>query len=344
MTTYNGASFLREQLDSIFAQTRLPDELIVCDDCSRDQTAHILHEYAARAPFEMKVIVNDENLGSIKNFEKAIGLCAGDLIALCDQDDVWRPRKLAVLESAFAEDAGLGLAFSNADLIDEKGAPVRGELWAPLLNRKRQRAMSGSLRYDVLLGLPVTTGATMAFRSRFKSLVLPMPTGCPTFIHDRWIATLIAGVARFAVINQKLVAYRLHRRQQIGIGPPLPLKVFIPHRCWSDAVALAAIDERLRRNSWCSTDDDFRRSLAKRQRHTAARLVLSRNPFGRLIQVTTEFLSGRYILYPYGFVIAIQDLLVGTAADPDLDRAQPAAAQPSDCAPDSGTEVCEGRA
>lgn len=313
MTTYNGASYLREQLDSIFAQTRMPDEIIVCDDQSSDQSAEILRDYADRSPCHMKVVVNDKRLGSIKNFEKAIDLCAGDVIALCDQDDVWRPQKLSVIESAFAADSEIGVVLTNADLIDQNGAALRGDLWSRCrFNRSRQRALSGSRRYNLLLGLPIATGATMAFRSRFKSLLLPIPAEAPTYFHDRWIAVLIAAVGRIAIIPDKLIAYRLHRDQQIGVGMPLPLRMVIPHRCKSDAIALEAFDERLRDTAANQANPDFRRSLTERQRHISARSKISGNPLHRAIQVATEFRSGRYTLYPYGLAVALQDLLVGT--------------------------------
>jgi glycosyltransferase involved in cell wall biosynthesis len=312
MTTFNGARFLGEQLDSIFAQSRLPDELVVCDDCSSDRTPELLREYAARSPFDMKVIINDERLGSIKNFEKAIALCSAEVIALCDQDDVWRPQKLGVLESAFAGNPDLGAVLSNADLIDETGAALRGDLWSRArFNRGRQQALSSPRRYDLLLGLPFATGATMAFRSRFKPLLLPIPE-VPTFFHDRWIAVLIAAVGHIAIIQEKLISYRLHRQQQLGVGLPLALKAFIPHECRSDAVALAAFDERLADDPSCSANSDFRRALADRQCHIAARAKFSRNPVRRLKQVFSEYRSGRYILYPYGLIVPFQDLLVGT--------------------------------
>src|SRR5687768_17349654 len=95
MTTYNGASYLREQLDSILAQTRMPDEVIVCDDRSTDATPELLREYSARAPVPMTIVFNEQRLASTKNFEQAIRLCSGEIIALSDQDDVWYPHKLA---------------------------------------------------------------------------------------------------------------------------------------------------------------------------------------------------------------------------------------------------------
>lgn len=313
MTTYNGAQFLAEQLDSIFAQSRLADELVVCDDASNDQTPQMLREYAERAPFPMKVVLNEDRLGSTKNFEQAITLCSGELIALCDQDDLWRPEKLAVVESAFAADPELGIVLTNADLIDETGATLRGDLWSrSRFNARRQEVLSGSRRYDLLFGLPFATGATMTFRSRFKPLLFPFPTGSATFIHDRWIAILIAAVARIGIIQNKVSAYRLHGQQQLGVGLPLVLKAFIPHQCRSDAVGLAAIDERLGKNLAWRTNADFRRSLDDRRGHIAARSKFSRNPARRLVQIVSEFRSGRYILYPYGLIVPFQDLIVGT--------------------------------
>src|SRR6266567_6944512 len=99
MCTYNGARFLREQLESIAAQSRLPDELVVCDDGSTDETVETIKAFVGRAPFAVRLEINSKNLGSTKNFEKAIGLCEGEIIALADQDDVWKPQKLAVLEA-----------------------------------------------------------------------------------------------------------------------------------------------------------------------------------------------------------------------------------------------------
>ncbi|MBC7931137.1 MAG: glycosyltransferase, partial [Rubrivivax sp.] len=91
MCTYDGGRYLAEQLASIAAQTRAPDELVVCDDRSRDETTSIVRRFAETAPFPVRLYVNEQNLGSTRNFEKAIGLCEGELIALSDQDDVWLP-------------------------------------------------------------------------------------------------------------------------------------------------------------------------------------------------------------------------------------------------------------
>src|SRR6266704_3029265 len=97
LCTYNGARFLPEQLESIAAQTRLPDEMVVCDDRSADETTDIIRTFAKNALFPVRLEINEQKLGSTKNFEKAIRLCHGEIIAPADQDDVWNPQKLSKL-------------------------------------------------------------------------------------------------------------------------------------------------------------------------------------------------------------------------------------------------------
>ncbi len=98
LATYNGAKFIREQLESVNAQTRPPDELVVVDDGSTDSTLEIIAEFAARARFPVSVHRNEHNLGYTTSFLSAASLCSGDWIAFCDQDDVWLPEKLATVE------------------------------------------------------------------------------------------------------------------------------------------------------------------------------------------------------------------------------------------------------
>src|SRR5258706_6945784 len=94
MCTCNGAAYLADQLESIAAQSRLPDELVVRDDASVDDTPAVIQAFAARAPFPVRFERNADRLGSTRNFDGAIAACTGDLIALSDQDDVWHQDKV----------------------------------------------------------------------------------------------------------------------------------------------------------------------------------------------------------------------------------------------------------
>ena len=93
MCTYNGAKYLREQLDSIISQTYPIYELIIQDDCSSDETMAIVQEYAKDHPI-IKLFVNESNLGYNRNFKSALMKATGDYIAISDQDDVWFPEKI----------------------------------------------------------------------------------------------------------------------------------------------------------------------------------------------------------------------------------------------------------
>jgi glycosyltransferase involved in cell wall biosynthesis len=101
MATYNGASYIEEQLESILSQTRTVDEVIICDDCSRDDTVAIINEFIQRYHLQCKwrIEVNDKNLGFGSNFIKTIKKTTGDIIFFCDQDDIWTRDRVQVMES-----------------------------------------------------------------------------------------------------------------------------------------------------------------------------------------------------------------------------------------------------
>src|SRR4051812_8879073 len=97
MATYNGARYLPEQLQSFLCQTVMPDELVVCDDVSTDGTVSIIQEFAKSTAINVRLIVNECNLGFTRNFEQAIQHCTGDVIFFCDQDDVWFCQKIETM-------------------------------------------------------------------------------------------------------------------------------------------------------------------------------------------------------------------------------------------------------
>ena len=105
MATYNGADYIQEQLDSILRQTKAVDEVIICDDCSKDSTVSIVKEYIRqhRLQDRWRIEVNETNLGFGTNFIHAIGKTTGDLIFFSDQDDIWTPDRIEVMSSILEE-------------------------------------------------------------------------------------------------------------------------------------------------------------------------------------------------------------------------------------------------
>lgn len=213
MCTYNGAAYLLQQLESIAAQSRRPDRMVIVDDQSSDESVEIARSFAEATPFPVQITVNERNLGYAKNFQRAIELAHGDLIALSDQDDVWRPHKLEKIAAAFDRSPGTGLVFTDAELVGANLIPLGYRLWpAVRFSEAAQAQVRHGEAFEVLLRGNIVTGATMAFRSTFKDLVLPIEGG----LHDAWIALLISAVADVTMVSEPLIDYRQHPSNQIG--------------------------------------------------------------------------------------------------------------------------------
>jgi glycosyltransferase involved in cell wall biosynthesis len=312
LCTYNGARFLQEQLESLASQTRLPDELIVCDDCSSDATPAILAEYAQTAPFPVRLQRNSRQLGPAQNFAGAIGGCAGDLIALCDQDDVWSPNKLQRFVETFAESPDAIYAFSDASVIDDTGAESGMNLWQMVGLQDRIAHFTGSHQMAILLRHNLIPGATMVFRSEHRALILPIPQH---WMHDYWIALLGSTLGFGIPIAEPLLHYRRHSAQTCGWRKQSWLQVAHaslrtdPAECWEKVEIFRALIERL-----ASKATDNHRFP---ERHTAIRdkylhlIVRAQIRSGRgmikIRQLVTEIASGRYFRYSDSWQSIIRD-------------------------------------
>ncbi|MCU0560205.1 MAG: glycosyltransferase family 2 protein [Desulfobacterales bacterium] len=214
LCTYNGAAFLVEQLESLTRQERQPDEIVVCDDHSHDGTADIVHRFASQSPVPIRLFINPANLGTARNFNRAISLCRGEIIALCDQDDCWLPTKLSRIESEFARTPAAVGVFSDGIVVDRTLKPLKQRLWHVFaLTPEKLAAFRRRAGSEVLLKHHMITGATMAFLSAYRSWVLPIP---PNWHHDAWIGLVFAFGGEWAPIEEPLILYRQHAANQIG--------------------------------------------------------------------------------------------------------------------------------
>ena len=215
LCTYNGARSLEEQLQSFAAQHRLPDELILSDDGSTDNTLALAEQFARTAAFPVRIVRNPKNLGYNRNFAQAIALCTGDIIALSDQDDLWYPQKLARLQALFLEHPEADGIFSDGDLIDLASNRLPGSLWGSFrfLPDDQQRLRSGNA-VEVLLQRNVVTGMAFAFRRHWQNQLAEMPATWP---HDAWLALLLGQQGKLLPCPEHLVAYRVHENQKIGV-------------------------------------------------------------------------------------------------------------------------------
>ena len=221
LCTYNGAAYLREQLDSIIGQTLQVDEIVIADDGSDDGTVEVLQEYADRYPGVLRLILHGRRLGSIRNFELALGECRGDIIFLSDQDDVWLAHKVETMLERFDDEPSLQLLFSDGHLIDASGADLGASLWERWDFSPTRRWGWKRLRHSAFVDLVNNnnkiTGATVAMRRTLLAGSLPVdaPQG---YWHDTWFGLHAAARDGLNMIETPLIRYRVHPQQQVGLA------------------------------------------------------------------------------------------------------------------------------
>jgi glycosyltransferase involved in cell wall biosynthesis len=312
LCTYNGARFLDEQLASIAAQTRLPDLLVVVDDASADDSVARARSFAARAPFPVEVFANPANLGYAANFARAVELARGDIIVLCDQDDVWEPAKLERLAGALRAAPVAGAAFSDAALVDAELRPLGHRLWDAVdFTERDRRAWAEGGAFERLVRGSVVTGATLAFRAAFRDRILPLPEGVD---HDAWIALIVAATAPIEAVAEPLLRYRQHGGNQIGaskLGTAARLRRTRRtgyHGLRQRRALCAAALERL---SALGDVHPTRLALLREALdHLDARSALPRRRLLRVRPVLRELVAGRYGRQGKGWRSAARDLLV----------------------------------
>jgi glycosyltransferase involved in cell wall biosynthesis len=192
--------------------------LFVRDDASIDETSRILRSFAASAPFPVEVRRNPDRLGYNLNYAAVLDEPETDLIALCDQDDVWYPRKLSVLCRLLAEDAGAAGACADARRVAGDGRSLGRTIWQRLeFGADNRMAMSMTGELGSLLRNNVVPGSTLVIRSSFRDLVLPFSGHG---FYDYWIALLLQAVSHLVFAPEPLQEYRVHGDNAVGLDRP----------------------------------------------------------------------------------------------------------------------------
>lgn len=204
MATYNGAKYISEQLDSIFAQTLVPDEIIIVDDCSVDNTWEILNEYAYCNP-KIKLYRNNVNLGVVKSFEYALTLSSGEFVALADQDDYWLPNKLELLIKNIGAN---WLIHSDAYIVDANLNVINKSY------NKLKPYHDNSL--NMYLMRNNVTGCTVLLHRSLLKLALPFTPN--VIMHDHYLALCARFCDKLTYLDLPLLKYRQHNQNVVGSG------------------------------------------------------------------------------------------------------------------------------
>lgn len=312
LATYNGARYVEEQLASILAQTRSVDEIVVSDDGSSDGTQQIVTEYARRSGLPIAMIGGDEHLGVVANFERALKSCRGEIVFLCDQDDIWAPEKVERLVAALEARVMLAAVFTDAEVVDEsRRRQHRSLLELARLTAGERRLIEQGDAFEVLLTRNVALGATIALRKSALETLVPIPEG---YVHDEWIALQSASRNAIGFVAEPLIQYRQHSQNAIGAPKPTTLREKLaslhkPARRERRAAADKArrLVERLSLDSGTSARrvDQARKLL----RHLLLRADLPNSRLLRIVPICRELLNAGYFRYSMGMKAALRDLL-----------------------------------
>jgi glycosyltransferase involved in cell wall biosynthesis len=300
LASYEGERHLGQQLASLARQTRLPDELVVADDASRDRTLQILRDFADSAPFPVSIYPGDTNRGYVANFSRAIEHTRGALVFLSDQDDVWDERKLERMEAFFNSDSEALLVVHDVELTDAELVPSG-------VTQMDQASGSRGLIENYV------PGACSAFRWEILPLLLPIPEVGVT--HDAWLHAIGAILGRRRALPEVLQFHRRHDRNASSSLASLARKPTRSERwravrdrdnaadCWSWSHALEILEERLRAvqdragaelNPLGDLDLAIGRAAALRAAHRARFELLSRRRSSRLLPALRMYAEGGY--------------------------------------------------
>ena len=177
MATYNGEQYIKEQLQSFVDQSIMPNEVVISDDKSTDTTLEVINEFITKAPFDIKIVVNDKNLGYTRNFNSALMHATGDVVFLSDQDDVWYPNKIEHMLNVM-KDYPDNLVYMNDALEDAK----------------------------------FVMGCCCMVRRELLSFCLPIPSSLKG--HDDWIVGVADGLAKKHIDKTVLQFYRRHETNE----------------------------------------------------------------------------------------------------------------------------------
>lgn len=201
MATYNGAAYLPQQLQSFAKQTRPPDELVISDDNSTDETRSIVEDFARTVPFAVRLHVNAERLGYNRNFERAIGLCTGDLIFVSDQDDEWFARKIETIADLLDAHPDALACVNDQAIVTHDGTDTGS-------------TVLGQVRASGYTDDHFGPGCCTALRRALLPLLSPFPGDAVPY--DHWINIIPHLLGTRMLCEEPLQTYRRHATNTTG--------------------------------------------------------------------------------------------------------------------------------
>ena len=206
LCTYNGAKYIRQQLDSILNQSYQVEEIVIVDDSSTDNTVEILREYEHKTN-KIKLFVNEQNIGYLNNFTLAISKTTCDYVALSDQDDVWATNHIEVL---FSNIDNRAISVGGAEIIDASGNSL-GATFGELRHNLFIPDGDVPKAYKIIYDYNPYRGADMLINRKWVEHYLPIPDGVG--YHDTYFSACAVLSSGLVVVKDIVSYYRIHEQQ-----------------------------------------------------------------------------------------------------------------------------------
>ena len=212
LATYNGEKYIREQLDSILQQTYKKIRIYISDDCSTDNTPSVLREYEQKYE-NISVTYQNQNLGSIRNFEYLMTRVKAPYYMLSDQDDVWYEDKVEKSLKKLKEE-NADLVFTDLEVVDENLNTINKSFYTMMGKIGKINKSINKKEFEYLYNS--VTGCTILSKSNFIIDILPLPKNSKYVIHDSWIGLITSFNGKIVFLNEPTIKYRQHGNNQIG--------------------------------------------------------------------------------------------------------------------------------
>lgn len=320
IAAYCGEKYILRQLESLFRQTVKIHEIIICDDSPSDTMYNIVSSIIGKAPCTVKIYRNEKTLGPAQNFAEAISYCTGDLIFLCDQDDVWKEDKVQKLAAVLENDPQADVVFCNSCVVNEDLTPL-GYSTTDIVKFSAEKAAELNNGKGILhlLRTPMLYGHNIAMKRSFLPLLLPIPENLPSY--DLFIAELCAGRGRVRCIYEDLTLHCRHGKNQStqkkpgGIFRRLFAILSKKHHgkdteIYDSFIHADAAYKRLKmlaENEFFSCPEENMFLLKKSVEYYRTRLALTAKP--RFLRPIFLFTVKGYFTMGYGLRSIIRDLL-----------------------------------
>ena len=211
LATYNGETYLKEQLDSILNQTYSNFRILISDDNSEDSTKNIIEEYAKKDN-RIKFFFQERNLGVIANFEFLLKKVEAEFYMFSDQDDIWKANKIEFSMKKILEE-NCDLVYTNLEVVDKDLNITYDSYWKLKGLEEKVKKYNN---FESLYLNNFITGCTMLSKSEFISEILPLPKESKYVLHDYWTALIVSQRGKISYIEEPLIKYRQHKKNSVG--------------------------------------------------------------------------------------------------------------------------------